>query len=174
MMCRQWFVIVFLSFLPLATASGQVNGFSFEVTSVVSVTEADMPLLRHVMDLVSDSLAARGGVAEKGARWVYQVGLGRSPGSDLVALSIVAAMRLPEAIIAHGKDVEAFYLDVSDAERAAIAPEGREVRQYMSEEYMHGFVQLQHQELRVTSVDALPAAVGDILAKLFHVEMSGD
>ncbi|MEZ4702359.1 MAG: hypothetical protein R2834_18650 [Rhodothermales bacterium] len=153
---------------PFHHVCGQ--SFSFEIDSFVSVNETDRPLVQHVMDVLSDSLEARGGAKTKKAEMVYHVGLSPAPGDGRFAISIQYFYRLPEAVIAQGVQMDAFYLSLAAEKPADMTEEGSAVRRFMSEEFMRSFLKPGEQTLRVVSMEEIPLAVGEAMNRSFRFE----
>ena len=117
----------------------QTTEFLFDVTTIVNdETQADDQ--RMAMSLLVGSLEAQGGIRNKKEGWLFMVGISKEDESGNVALSVSMYQKLPEPIVELGKKSEAFYMRTVAVQPASLDPAGKEVREYMSEEYMRQFV----------------------------------
>jgi len=117
----------------------QATEFLFDVTSIVN-DEDQADDQRMAMSLLMRSLEAQGGIRNEKERWLFMVGISEEDESGNVALSVSMYQKLPETIVELGKKSEAFYMRTVADRPASLDPAGKDIREYMSEEYMRQFV----------------------------------
>ena len=128
----------------------------FTVSTHGPVTALD----RRVHGLLEEQLAAQD-FPERLESWVlfFDVEEIEREGTQDIALSVVAMSGLPEEVIALGAEQEVFYL----AKGLELPEEGKQVRQYMSEEWLRQYYAVQGQYMRVVPASQLEQACASII-----------
>ena len=120
---------------------------------------------RRVRGLLEEHLAAQD-FPELIESWVllFDVEEIEREGVPDIALSVVAMSGLPEEVIALGAEQEVFYL----AKSRELPEEGKQVRQYMSEEWLRQYYAVRGQYMRVVPASQLEQACASIIEALLQ------
>ena len=138
-----------LLILPL-TASAQQPALSLDVSVTARFEDdATAALHREAIGYLEDALRVRGMRLSETPALVFLVGVRALDGRDEIAVSVVTLHSMPEALIEKGRQDEVFYLNVPAEERATFPPEGKWVREDMSEAFLRQFLMIQQHDLAV-------------------------
>ena len=149
--------------------------FPFDVTTAV-MEKSQAVEQRIAMDLLADVVESRGGHRDENEGWLFLVGISSPVNSDQLALSVVTLYRLPEPVVQLGKESEAFYMMMSESKRRGFDPEGKHMREYVSEEYMRQFSDVQGHYVEMVSKSELQEALEEIVDKFLnqHIKPVGE
>ena len=136
----------------------------FTVSTHGPVTVLD----RRVHELLEEQLAAQD-FPELLESWVllFDVEEIEREGAQDIALSVVAMSGLPEEVIALGAEQEVFYLAFAKGQE--LPEEGKQVRQYMSEDWLRQYYSIRGQYMRVVPASQLEQACA-LLIEAFSQE----
>ena len=165
------YLLVFSTLLCTGRVSGQaltMEAAPFFHVTAVTLDEALVTEYRAAINLLTDALEARGGQRNELEGWLFLIGLSKEDASNNVALSIVTMQRLPEQIVQIGKENEAFFLRVSAEERETFEPEGKHIREFVSEEYMRQFADIQGHYVEIVKKSELKEGIEAIVDRFIE------
>jgi hypothetical protein len=169
-------IVAALVALTGAAPAAAQHPFSFDVKSVTYADDSQQKL--ELVSLAREQLARELGylglIRTDTPQWSFFVGADQSADSDLLALSVVVSLNMPESIVELGKVNEAFYLQFAKTAEGELPAEGAEVRQHMSEDYMRQFSSPMDHFVRIVEPDSLESSLAEIAATFRERHFRGE
>ncbi len=145
----------------------QAQEVQYDVT-FVAMDEASGFRLRRAGELLVNALESRGARRNKQEGWLFLIGVSEPNEENEVALSITTLYKLPESVVQMGKREQVFYKAISEQDPSTYPEEGREVREYMSEEYMRQFAAIQGNYVEIAAESDLEEKIEGIVDQFYR------
>jgi hypothetical protein len=163
------FVLLF-SFLPIArvAAAAKDSVRQVQITSLTA-SRPPTPLREEAGRRLYHWFTSRGIVVTEKAEWAIWCEVSTAEGIDPehVLLAVGYGRVLPGDVMELGKKAEAFYSYLPPEKKSMLPPEGKGVREYMSEEFLCEFVFPIDQEIVVVPRRELSRHVDAMVQKIY-------
>ena len=152
----------------LAQVTQQVTQQGIMVQSVFGEEDQGSSLRRQVLDTFTAALNDHGipAVGEPQRTLYFDVTTVEGTGEQgMVVLSVLESYNLPTSVVEWGAREEVFYLQFTSTAED-LSEEGREVREYMSKDWLEQFVQVHDQHMLVFDKASMKQHIDSFIAGL--------
>jgi hypothetical protein len=165
--CGSIVVLIFL-FIILSSNVFAESDTGIVKVNVISIDQRISDLHSQLLKSIKTRLTIKGvELTDKVANWTLLIDA--TPIEQLkgkfVVVSIIILKNLPKDIVEYGKKAEIFYSNLSAEKRSQLSPEGKSIREAMSEEYISQFALPSSKELRVIPRSTLDQTISEIVDK---------
>ena len=157
-------VSLFFSFDALAQRETKTMGLA--VSSVFSEEDQGMSLKRRVLNTFERAQDQLGIPRDGDYRMTvyFDVMEANVDGEKQIIMSVTSTHNLHPAIVSWAGESEAFYLQFASNE--PLAPEGREVRQYMSRDWFKQLVQVSDQRMVIFPEEEMESTILNLISEI--------
>ena len=163
-------IVLSLSILPTVGVAGAAND-SVRQVQITSIAAGRPPtaLREEAGHRLFHWFTSRGIAVTEKAEWAIWCDVSTAEGMDAehVLLAVGYGRVLPNDVIELGKKAEAFYSYLPAEKRSKLSPEGKSVREYMSEGYLCQFLLPIDQEIVIVPKRELGRHIDAMVQKIF-------
>lgn len=138
--------------------------------SVTYVTSSEMvnEILETAKVYLEEEMASRNAVKDEKVGYLFLIGASEPNANKEIAFSLTVLTKIEEEIVELGKKEQIFYSILGSDQLNELPVQNKEIREYVSEEYMRQFSMVLDHSVKIVAITELENSISQLIDSFFQ------